>query len=89
MSVTFNLPADIEEMLRRLLPNLDEAAKESFVVTLYREGKLTLHELAVALGVSGYEAEGILKRHRVSEDLLTPEEFAAERAKLDRPADPR
>jgi predicted HTH domain antitoxin len=86
MAITFDLPPSVELTLRQSLPNLDEEAKEIVLVTLYREGKLTHHELATAMGVTRYDADGILKRHRVTEDLLTPEEFAQERSALQRSA---
>lgn len=89
MAVTIDLPQTVEDSLRQSLPNLDEQAKEILLVTLYREGKLTHHEFATAMRVTRYEADGILKRHHVTEDLMTPEEFEEERAALTRPPKPR
>lgn len=85
MAVTIDLPRNVEDALRQTLPNLDEQAKEILLVTLYRGGKLTHHEFAAAMGVTRHEADGILKRHQVTEDLMTPEEFEAERAALLKP----
>ena len=89
MAVTIELPQTVEDSLRQSLPNLDEQAKEIVLVTLYREGKLTHHEFTNAMGVTRYEADGILKRNHVTEDLLTPEEFEEERAALTSPPKPR
>lgn len=86
MAITFDLPASVEETLREELPNLDQEAKEIVLVALYREGKLTHHEFASAMNVTSYDADGILKRHGVTEDLISPEEFAEEQAALDRSA---
>jgi hypothetical protein len=41
------------------------------------------------MGVTRYEADGILKRHHVTEDLMTPEEFEEERVALSIPPKPR
>lgn len=82
MAVKIELPSNVEESLRRTLPNLDEQAKEIFLVALYREGKVTHHEFTSAMGVTRDEADGILKRHDITEDLLTSEEFDEERTTL-------
>lgn len=84
MAVTIELPQTVEASLRQSLPNLDERAKEIILVTLYREGELTHFEFASAMGVTRYEADGILKRHRVTEDLMTFQDFEDERASLKR-----
>jgi predicted HTH domain antitoxin len=75
MSITFNLPAAVEENLRAQLGDLDEAAKEAALVELYRQGKLSHGQLAESLGISRDEASALLKRHNVTEDLLTIDEF--------------
>jgi hypothetical protein len=75
MAVSFDLPTDIEQHLRHELGNLDQAAKEAALVELYRLDKLTHHQLSKALGLSRFETDGVLKRHKVTEDLLTVEEF--------------
>ncbi|MGB7157055.1 MAG: UPF0175 family protein [Tepidisphaeraceae bacterium] len=75
MAVTFQLPRDIERHLRQSLGDLDQAAKEAALVELYRQGKLTQHELAQALGLSRLEIEALLKKHGVVEDLPTADEI--------------
>lgn len=84
MADTIELPGTVEDSLRQSLPNLDERAKEILLVTLYREGKLTHHEFATAMRVTRYEADGVLKRYHVAEDLMTTEEFEEERAALEK-----
>lgn len=76
MAITIDLPRPIEEKLSSDLGDLASAAKEAILVELYRQGKLTHHELSEALGLSRFEADAVLKRHSVTEDLLTPEELA-------------
>ena len=51
------------------------AAKEAALVELYRQGQLSHGKLAEGLGISRYETDAVLKRHNVTEDLLTREEF--------------
>jgi len=75
MTVSFSLPSDIEAHLRRDLGDLDRAAKEATLVELYRQENLTHYELSQALGLSRFETDGLLKRHHVTEDLLTVEDF--------------
>ncbi|HEV2971884.1 MAG TPA: UPF0175 family protein [Pirellulales bacterium] len=82
MSITIQLPEHIEQQLRRDIGDLDQVAKEAALVEMYRQGKLTHHQLATALGLDRFETEALLKRHNVTEDLLTPEELGAQIANL-------
>jgi len=75
MTISFQLPTGIERHLREELADLDQIAKEAALVELYRREKLTHHELATALGLDRFETEALLKRHRVTEDLITAEEL--------------
>ena len=76
MTITFELPRQIEDELRRGVSNLDHLAKEAVLVELYRQQRLSHHELAEALGLNRFETDGLLKRHRVVEDLPTSAELA-------------
>ena len=69
MAVTFELPREIEKSLREQVRDLDQAAKEAFLVELYRQHKLRQDQLAEALGISWYESEGVLKRHEVFHEI--------------------
>jgi Uncharacterised protein family (UPF0175) len=82
MSVTFHLPDDLEQQLRRELSNLDELAKEAVLVELYRQEKLKHHQLTTALGLDRFETEDLLKRHNVTEDLITVAQFNSQLATL-------
>lgn len=84
MAITFSLPESVEAQLRVAFANLDEVAKEAALVELFRQGELSSGRLAEALGVSRMEADAVLKRHGVVEDLPTLEEYNAERAELHR-----
>lgn len=54
------------------------------MVELYRRGSLSHHELAETLELSRMATDGLLKRHGVTEDLLTSEEIAADIERLRR-----
>lgn len=83
MSITISLPQDVEARLRAEVDNLDEVAKLGLAVEAYRNMKLSLGQFADLLGVSQYEADGILKDRNVA---LVPSEaeLAAEREALQR-----
>ena len=82
MSVTVELPKDIEERLRQENPNLDADAKEAYAVELFRQGKLNHFQLCRVLGVDRFETDAVLKRHHVEEQSLDSAELAADRATL-------
>ena len=75
MAISFDIPSDLEETLIRQYGNASAAAKEAALVELYRQGEITRPELSRALGLSRYETDGLLKKHNVTEDLLTLEEL--------------
>ena len=67
-----------ESVLAALGNDADRAARqavEALVVDLYRNRQLSYRQVSQALGLSRYETDGVLKHHRVTEDLLTVEEF--------------
>jgi hypothetical protein len=82
-TVQFNLPEQIEQKLRGSFADLDAAAKEAALVEMYRQDQLTQFELGAALGVSRLEVDGVLKRHNVTEDLMSVEEFNRQQALLE------
>ena len=82
MSITFSLPTAIEEGLRAQFGDVAAVAKEAALVELYRQGKLSHGQFAEGLGVSRDEANAVLHRHHVTEDLPTVEEFDAQMGQL-------
>jgi len=76
MSISFELPVAVEEQLRRDHADLDIVAKEAALVELYRQGRITQHQLGLSLDKSRFEVEELLKRHKVTEDLDTAEQVA-------------
>jgi hypothetical protein len=85
MSVTFDLPQDLEQSLRRALGDLGQAANQAALVELYRQGHIAQRDLSRALGWSRLEVEALLEQHGVVEDLSTEAEYDAALARLDPP----
>jgi len=82
MSFQIELPTTIEDKLRAQVGDLAAAGKEAMLVELYRQGKISHGELAEGLGLSRSQADAVLKRHNVTEDLLSSEELAEQTAGL-------
>lgn len=81
MNISFEIPPGIEQALRTNGRDMNHEAKEAYLVDLYRQEQITHYQLAEALGLSRYETDGVLKRHKVWLEL-TPEELAAQAASL-------
>jgi len=77
MTISFELPQDIEQQIRMNGADLDREARELYLVELYRQDRITHHQLTEALGLSRLETDGVLKRHKVSSGP-TLEELRAE-----------
>jgi hypothetical protein len=82
MAITIELPDMVEEKLRAELGDLAAVGKEAMLVELYRARRLSHGELAESLGLSRYQTDGVLKRHNVTEDLLTSEDLDGQLAGL-------
>lgn len=82
MSISFELPAAVEQQLRRDMANLDGVAKEAALVELYRQGKLSHHQLGLSLNMTRCETDNLLKQHNVTEDLMTADELCEQIAAL-------
>ena len=89
MAVTFQLPADVERKLRSQTADLDEEAKQTYALELFRRGKLTHYELSNVLGLDRVETDAFLKRHNVYEGSLTLDDLEADRQTLERALGPR
>ena len=82
MANTFELRTMIEQQLRGEWTDFDAVAKEAALVELYRQAKLTHHQLATALGLDRFAADELLKRHEVTEDLVSAEALGSQIAAL-------
>ena len=75
MPVTIELPPQLEESLRRDVGDLDQMAKESLLVDLYRQQFLSKRQLAQTLGLDRFAVNDVLNRRNVTEDLPTLDEI--------------
>jgi predicted HTH domain antitoxin len=81
MNISFEIPGEIEQELGGNGADISSEAREAFLVELYRQDRITHHQLAEALGLSRLETDGVLKRHKVSSGV-TAEEMRAQAAAL-------
>ncbi len=84
LSVTLNLPADVERKLRTESANLDAEVSRAYALELFRQGRLSHFELSQVLGMDRFETDAFLKRHHVFEGCLTPDEIEADVRTLER-----
>jgi predicted HTH domain antitoxin len=82
MAVSFQLPPELEHELRRGLRDLDAEAKEALLVSLYRQRRLSHLALSRALGLDRLETEDVLRKHNITEDLGTVDDYLADAAAL-------
>ena len=82
MCISFDIPGGIEKAIARSGGDAAAVLKEAALVELYRLGKISHGELAEGLGISRAEADAVLKRHNVTEDLPTSEELGAQVSRL-------
>jgi predicted HTH domain antitoxin len=83
VTISFQLPDQLQVQLERELGDLPRAAKQALAIEGYRAGAFSLGHLAEGLGISTYEAEGLLKQRGIYLEQ-SEEELAAERAMLSR-----
>ncbi len=83
LTVTLNLPPDIEQKLRAETPNLDADVSEAYALELFRRGKLSHYELSQVLRLDRFETDAYLKRHNIFEGSLTMEDLDADRRTLE------
>jgi hypothetical protein len=81
MSVSFELPPEIESVLRTSGVDPSREARELYLLELYRQDRISHAQLREALGVSFHEAERLIKEHGVGHDMSV-EEFEAGRELL-------
>jgi predicted HTH domain antitoxin len=78
MTINFEIPPTVEDAIARSGRDPAIELKEAALVELYRQGRLSHGELAQGLGVSRPEADAILKKHNVTEDLVTIDELRSQ-----------
>jgi predicted HTH domain antitoxin len=84
LNVILDIPADLEEKLRRDTPDIQAEVKEAYALELFRRGKLSHHDLSRLLGLDRFETSAWLKRHRIFTGSLTMADLEADRQTLER-----
>jgi len=83
LTVTIELPVELERALRASGSDLEVAAKEALAVSLFRQGKLSHAGLGGALNLDRFETDALLKRHQVTTGGLTLADLELDRAALE------
>jgi len=84
MAITIQIPSDIERELRREDPQLDNSAREGFLVAKYQAGKLSTGDIALILGFdTRSQAEEWLVAHGACQNYSL-DDLAADRQTLDK-----
>ncbi len=78
MTVSFDIPSDLEASLRDDVADLGAEAKEAFLVSLYRQGRLSHLALSRALGLDRFETDDVLHKYHVTEDLGSTADYLAD-----------
>jgi hypothetical protein len=78
MTISFEIPQEIEQQIRTGGVDLGRDAKEVYLMEQYRQAKITHRQLEEALDLSFHEAEQLLKQRGMGQDLDI-EEFEAGR----------
>ena len=81
MTISFDIPHDIEQQIRTDGVDLARDAKEIYLMEQYRQARITHRQLEAALDLSFHEAEQLLKQRDIGQDLDI-EEFEAGRELL-------
>ncbi len=78
MAISFQLPTAIEQGLRDRLKDVNAKAKEAFLVTLYREGRLSHSALSRALELDRFQTEELLHEYNAVAARMTAESHRAD-----------
>jgi predicted HTH domain antitoxin len=79
MSITLDLPADVERRLRKAIPNLDTEAREAVALDLFRKQIITHYELGQMLGLDRFQTDAFLKERQEFAQSLTLADVESDR----------
>ncbi|HVU63932.1 MAG TPA: UPF0175 family protein [Phycisphaerales bacterium] len=71
VNLNLNLPAELEERIRREMPDLELGVRESFLIDLFRREVLSHHDLSRVLGLNRFDTDAWLKKRNVFEGSPT------------------
>ena len=89
LTVTLDLPPEVENKLRRETPDLEADVRQAYVLDLFRRGIVGHFELASLLGLDRCETDALLKRHNIFEGSLTMADLDSDSRNLERAMNPR
>ena len=69
MTISFEIPQEIEQQIRADGADLNRDAKEVYLMDQYRHAKITHRQLEEALDLSFHETEQLLKQRGLGQDL--------------------
>ena len=81
MTISFEIPREIEQQIRTSGVDLGRDAKEVYLMEQYRQARITHRQLEEALDLSFHETQQLLKERGMGQDIDV-EEFEAGRAFL-------
>ena len=84
MTVTFQVPPELEQKIRSVNDDPGSQAKEAYALELYRQGVLDVYDLSRMLGIDKISATELLQRHRIYRGSITMEDLEADSQTLDR-----
>ena len=71
MTISFELPQNIEQQVRTNGADLNREAKVAYLIDLYRRERITRDDLSEALDLGFHETERLLKEHGVGDDFTS------------------
>ena len=69
MTISFEIPQEIEQQVRTNGTDLDREARESYLLELYRQDRISHAQFRDVLGLSFHEAEKLIKEHGAGHDI--------------------
>ena len=81
MTISFDIPQNIEQRVRTEGADPNREAKEVYLIDLYRQERITHDDLSEALGLGFHQTQQFIEEHGAGDDF-TLAEVEAERAVL-------
>ena len=78
MTVTIDLPPDVEQRIRARQPDLTGEFGEAVALALFRKGLVTHADLGRILRLDREETNALLKHHQVYDHALTGDDIDAD-----------
>ena len=82
MIVSFDLPANVQQMLSSTGRDPGQIAKEALLLEMFRQQQLSHCELAQELGLDRTETDALLVQHGIYDQSLTSEDVEADHQTL-------